>query len=400
MFTAANAVAHLSSADQARLLNAAQGTSYLDLVNAAAAINAAVAAGRPAPVAATTRAIGAVAPTPQEVAEGLAKIAASPAGNVAALATHLDASAKPFVPKAIADAPGAAGAAGAAAPGAKPVVAVTRVGGALQRARPVVPSTIGPLKITGATFKPRGLLEKIGAPKVEAASAPAATTTAAAAPNAASVSVAATADAAPVAAAAVAATVPAAATAPATRAAPTAATASHHHGPNHRGLFARYGPDSWRLWAHLATRPPAATPTARRFLRTWLVQFGLDSMEYWTYRTLDEKGVALPVDCTEPNIFDAGAEPAALLKTINLWYQRLRAYRGVAEWALTPLERRNAELCAVQSRREFHQFYRAYPAVADEARRRIQAAVVEMVRTSPSSVGQHPPSVGVTPSKP
>ena len=119
------------------------------------------------------------------------------------------------------------------------------------------------------------------------------------------------------------------------------------------------------LWMHLAVLPDqCGAPSAKRVLRAWAVQFGLESVEYWTWRALVQRGVRVPVDCTEPDV--TSHQPVAeYLKGTLKWYDRLSHYRE--NKLITEEERGSIEKLASRSRSEFLKYLKAYTTSAKGA---------------------------------
>jgi hypothetical protein len=119
------------------------------------------------------------------------------------------------------------------------------------------------------------------------------------------------------------------------------------------------------IWMHLAVLPaPCGQPSPKRVARAWAVQFGLESVEYWTWRSLVAKGVRAPVDCTEPDVL-SHAPLSEYLRTVFVWYERLASYRDVK--LITDEDRAVAEQVATASRAEFLRYIGAYTASAKMA---------------------------------
>lgn len=119
------------------------------------------------------------------------------------------------------------------------------------------------------------------------------------------------------------------------------------------------------LWMHLAVLPvQCGLPSGKRVMRAWAVQFGLESVEYWTWRNMVSKGIRVPVDCTEPDVLSH--QPVAeYLKGVLKWYDRLSNYRDIK--ILTDDEKSLIEKLATKSRQEFLKYLKAYTTSAKAA---------------------------------
>jgi hypothetical protein len=138
------------------------------------------------------------------------------------------------------------------------------------------------------------------------------------------------------------------------------------------GGFVRNGPlqadpvnSTVPLWMHLAVLPPqCGQPSAKRVMRAWAVQFGLESVEYWIWRSLVHRGVRVPIDCTEPDVL-SGAPIFDFLKQTLKWYEKLGAYRDMK--VVTTDDRVMAEKLAKRSHDEFIKYTTNYQAVSTAA---------------------------------
>lgn len=119
------------------------------------------------------------------------------------------------------------------------------------------------------------------------------------------------------------------------------------------------------LWMHLAVLPAqCGQPSVKRVMRAWAVQFGLESVEYWIWRSLVHRGVRVPIDCTEPDVLNSVPVFDFMKQTLK-WYEKLSAYRDLK--VVTIEDRKMAEKLAKRSHDEFVKYTAAYAGPAKAA---------------------------------